>query len=430
MVGVSTENGARDVEVPRRWLPIVRIVWVVLVLLYLAMFAAGVGPYFQELSTICSGEACTGTLLASEEVALLNSVGLTQEHYAGFLTALDVAYVILSTALATLIIWRRSDNWMGILVSLTLVAFATSFLSEADLAFVRLNPGFALLNELLTSISIILFMSLFCLFPDGRFVPRSARWLVIALVLMTLVELFLLAEGQLLAPGQISQSFIVVVLLCLILGVTAQIFRYRRVSTALQRQQTKWIVFGLAATLIPIFVWSLFIELFPLQPGATRLLFFVAGLGTLLVILVLFPLSVAISILRYRLWDIDIVINRALVYGLLTGSLALAYFGSVLLLQALFRTVTGQATQLAVVLSTLAIAALFQPLRSRIQALIDRRFYRRKYDAAKALAGFATTVRDEVDLERLSAELLRVIDETMQPDNVSLWLKRPDRELR
>ncbi len=131
----------------------------------------------------------------------------------------------------------------------------------------------------------------------------------------------------------------------------------------------------------------------------------------------------AFSILRYRLWDIQVFVNRTLVYGVLTVTLALVYFGCVLLLQILFRTLTRQGSTLSVVLSTLVIAALFTPLRRRVQNIIDRRFFRRKYDAKQVLDAFAATARDEVDLDRLTAELQRVIEETVEPERVSLWLK-------
>jgi hypothetical protein len=142
----------------------------------------------------------------------------------------------------------------------------------------------------------------------------------------------------------------------------------------------------------------------------------------------LVPIAVGIAVLRYRLYDIDILINRALVYGALTAILAAIYFGGVTATQALFRTLTGQEQlpQLVVVASTLVIAALFNPLRLRIQSFIDRRFYRRKYDARRTLEAFSAKLRDETDLEALNAELVGVVSETMQPAHVSLWL-RPDK---
>jgi hypothetical protein len=138
---------------------------------------------------------------------------------------------------------------------------------------------------------------------------------------------------------------------------------------------------------------------------------------------------VGVAVLRYRLYDIDVIINRTLVYGSLTVILALVYFGGVAASQAIFRTLTGQGSTLAVVASTLAIAALFNPLRHRIQALIDRRFYRRKYDASKTLETFSAKLRDETDLDALNAELVGVVGETMRPAHISIWL-HPDPDLR
>jgi len=142
----------------------------------------------------------------------------------------------------------------------------------------------------------------------------------------------------------------------------------------------------------------------------------------------LFPIAIAVAIFRYRLYDIDIIINRALVYGALTVSLVLIYVGSVATTQTAFRLLTGQEQQpqLAVVVSTLVIAAIFSPLRRRVQGLVDRRFFRRKYDAAKTLERFGVRLRDETDLEQLNADLLSVVRETMQPEHVSLWLRSPE----
>lgn len=152
------------------------------------------------------------------------------------------------------------------------------------------------------------------------------------------------------------------------------------------------------------------------------------GLVIYPLVLLSIPVPVGIAILRYRLYDIDVVINRTLVYGTLTLSLAAVYFGLIFGLQFLFQGLFHQTNAIALVISTLAIYALFQPLRHRIQRVIDRRFYRRKYNAARTLAAFSATLRNEVDLYQLHKHLLAVVEETMQPAHVSLWLRRPDHE--
>ncbi|MDQ4076163.1 MAG: hypothetical protein M3220_07935, partial [Chloroflexota bacterium] len=200
--------------------------------------------------------------------------------------------------------------------------------------------------------------------------------------------------------------------LAMMVGMVASllslVLRYRQ-STRQVRQQIKWFAY-LVVLCAAIFLIALF------GNDMTQ------GLVNTLIIACL-PFAVALAILRYRLYDIDLIIRRTLIYTLLTAALLVVYLGSVVLLQQLFRALVGHSNQLSIVISTLAIAALFNPLRQRIQEFIDRRFYRRKYDAQKTLAAFGQTVRNEVELEQLTGELLRVIEETMQPAHVSLWLR-------
>jgi hypothetical protein len=199
-----------------------------------------------------------------------------------------------------------------------------------------------------------------------------------------------------------------------VLSASSMVVRFRR-ATGEVRQQIKW--FTLAAAFAAVSWVALTITYDTELQEVGQLLGLLSFLGI--------PLAVGTAVLRYRLYDIDVVINRTLVYGSLTATLALVYVGSVVSLQSVFRVLTGQESQLAVVASTLAIAALFNPLRRRIQSFIDRRFYRSKYDARKTLEAFSSKLREETDLEALNDDLVGVVAETMQPAHVSLWL-RPD----
>jgi len=206
----------------------------------------------------------------------------------------------------------------------------------------------------------------------------------------------------------------------------AQVYRYRRVSGPEGRQQTKWVVFGLSVMLVILVVATVPPLLAPSldDPGTPYdLALDLVSFGAVLLV----PLSFGFAILRYRLFDIDVIVNRALVYGALTISLALFYAGAVAGLQYALRALAGGGTQLAVVASTLAIATLFGPLRRSIQALIDRAFYRGKYDAGRVLGAYAARLRDETDLASLGNGLAGMVVETVQPAHVSLWLREPGR---
>lgn len=207
----------------------------------------------------------------------------------------------------------------------------------------------------------------------------------------------------------------------------AQIYHYHRVSNSHAQQQTKWVVLGTTVGLILVISTALWLG-FDSSRSSISIGYYVRRISFRIGFL-LIPLSIGIAILRYRLFDIDIIIRRTLIYSVLTLTLGVVYIGSILLSRILVAPLIG-GSDLAIVASTLAIAALFFPLRRRIQNLIDKRFYRRKYDAVKVLTAYAMTARDETDLERLTAELMRVVDETMQPEFVGLWMRDPSRPTR
>ncbi len=273
-------------------------------------------------------------------------------------------------------------------------------------------------------------------FPDGRLVSRRWRWVArLALFLcVTGAALFALSpreqEGGIVNPlgiealrpvsDLLEPAYLALYFFLWFASAASLVVRFRR-SGSLERQQIKWLAF--AASVVP--VWFLISA--PIE-AASRTLFDVLEA---LIFVALIPVAAGVAILRYRLYDIDVIINRTLVYGALTAILVVVYFGGVATTQAIFRTLTGQQEQpqLAIVVSTLIIAALFNPLRRRIQAFIDRRFYRRKYDTRKTLEAFSAKLRDETDLEALNAELVGVVRETMQPSHISLW-QRPDTPMR
>ncbi|MDQ4076035.1 MAG: hypothetical protein M3220_07290, partial [Chloroflexota bacterium] len=217
----------------------------------------------------------------------------------------------------------------------------------------------------------------------------------------------------------LTQGTTIVMVVYFLFVLATWLSSYRTSHNALERRQLRWVTWGTTVALVPYMALALIPSLFgrgvPL--GAN---FSVVGLFLCTV-----PTTFTVAILRANLFDIDRIINRTLVYTALTASLVLVYLSSVILLETVFRTLTDQSSQITIVTSTLGIAALFNPLRHRIQEFIDQRFYRRKYDAQQVLAAFGQTVRDEVDLERLTGELLAVIEETMQPAHVSLWLREP-----
>ncbi len=366
----------------------------------------------------------------------------------------DIGPLLLAAELAILTVgaWvaaRRPGNPIGWILlaaalSLTLGDFADGYATRGLLAQPGSRPGAAVMAWLSESAhgptSLGAFALVFLLFPEGQ--PLSPRWrpvVWLTAAITPLVGLIALKPGPLSdypllnnpfglngaagrVVGAIADVAFFLMLLALLLAAVSLLLRFRR-ARGDERQQLKWFASGsaflaVAFLVAPVIWFTPGLNNTPLWP----LLFAVA--------LVAVPVSAGVAILKYRLYDLDLIIRRTLVYTVLSGLLLFVYFGSVVVLQTLLRPLTGlQQSPLIIVVSTLSIAALFNPLRHRIQDLIDRAFYRRKYDAALVLAAFRDSARDEVALNPLVEHLLQAADQAVRPEHVSLWLKPAEQDL-
>ena len=395
-----------------RKLTAARIIWAVLVLTSLSMFAWGMVERFrQPLNEGCQIVECNPIDLTTEDLAVLPGAAASSSALAWAVVTVNLIWNLTYLGAALLIMSRRSDDWIALLVSFTLIALGSVAFSPANSILLVTQPWVSPIVDSLETLGYFSLLFLLLAFPDGRFSPRWTRWTIPFLLLILLPDPFLIAS-------------LIAIFGFLALAIYSQVHRYRHVSNALQHQQAKWVAVGLVSQLIVMGSWIFVATQYPADvPSTARTMTLLVILPIVIILGSLFPISVTVAILRYRLWDIDLVINRTLVYGTLTGVLVLVYFASVVLLQILLRGLTGQESPLAVVASTLVIAALFNPLRRRIQAVIDRRLYRRKYNANRTLEAFGRAVRDEVDLNELSASLLEIVDQSVQPERMTLWLK-------
>jgi hypothetical protein len=397
--GVNANQDAPNTPLRGRWLLAARAGWIGVATLTLGLATAGLVVAFNRPDLIRQPSVR----------AALQQAGVPNQ------ATIVVAFIIplgVAAAIGLLIFWRRSDDWAAMLFSLTLVASCIIPI-RSDWALDRAVPWLQLPIQFVWLLANFLFLIMLFVFPDGRFVPRWTRLLgAAAIPAAVLVDLSQESSKVRLGLTALIWSLFWGV------GLYAQVYRYRHVSGPVQRQQTKWV--ALAFGLIVVFL--LLGIVIPLVVVDAASGWFVWALPALAAVFPLLPASVGVAILRHHLYDIDRLLSRTLTYGLLTVVLGLVYAGAVVVLgQAL--NPRGGYSSLAVAASTLLIAALFQPARRRIQDRVDRRFNRRRADAAKTIEAFSARLREHVDLDTLSAELLGVVDQTMQPTKASLWLR-------
>jgi len=372
---------------------------------------------FAFAQTVCPPVGCDGDLgnLTVESAALLGRWQITPARFAVITTGISLLIALVFCAVG-LLIFLRAQGRIAYFLSLALVLYGTLPLGAGA------EPQNAAVFFLYSTYNYLLFVSLvlgFYLFPNGRFVPAWSRWIALALFVTEFFYSYF--PDAPFSPHNIFPPLELAIWVgALALIPLAQIYRYWRVSSRVERQQTKWVVAGLTLVLLGV---TLLYAANALLPPPSSLLIEPFTLALLNLTFVFIPITLAIAMLRYRLFDIDILLRRTLLYSLLTLALAVVYFGSVIVLQRVFGSITDQESQLAVAISTLGIALLFLPLRRKLQGSIDRRFYRRKYDAEQALGSFAARCRDETEVEALVEELRLVLQQTMQPAGVSVWLK-------
>jgi hypothetical protein len=405
------------------WLLIARAACIIFTSSAILLFFFSLRTYYAQLVIVCPtlpGCSFAGQLSQST-LPWFQSIHLSVSTYAVIYLTLAMLNALLSLIIGIVIVWRlwgTSNEVMGLLTAFVLILWGT--IDNANGDFANFSPTIPFFLQTVGTIGFILFWpalgTFLLIFPTGRFVPRWT-WIIILLWVIQIPLYGLLQYGSPLLFA--AERFIVY-------GSSFAVlyWRYLHLFTYPQKQQTKWMLYGL----VPFYLIYLLYGALQSIPAlnAPSSLYLVIGPIFILLIHLMVPLGVGIAMLRYRLWDIDILINRTLVYSTLTISLALVYAGLIIGLQYLLRGMISQNNDVAIVVSTLAIAALFQPLRHRIQAIIDRRFYRRKYDAAKIVEVFSATLRNEVDLNQLREHLLTVVQDTMQPSHISLWLREPE----
>jgi hypothetical protein len=428
-------------EPPARQLFLVRCLWLLSAPVLIALTCFFLPLQVSLVQTVCTSDNCSSFQPNPGTLHDLEQLGLSLNAATVIIVSIIGACALTWFVIAVIIARKNFSNWFALSVSLLALIQMAMAARPPDLLHSQATatPWLWVVIAILIALDDTIYVIVGTLFPNGRLTPRWTRlillsWLVIGLPCNLLANL----------PSPLPlewQNWLGIVssycwLLCIAAIIVAQIYRYRRLYRPVERQQTKWVLFFGGIALLEQATGESLSLIFPalFAPGSLYSLFYYPITKLFLTLL---GLSLLFAMLRYRLWDIGRIINRTLVYGSLTGLLALVYFGLVIALQSVVHVLTGQVSQTPVVIvaSTLAIAALFQPLRHRIQAIIDRRFYRRKYDAAKTLEAFSATLRNEVDLSQLSEHLITVVQETMQPTHISLWLlpaeqkNRPDRQM-
>jgi hypothetical protein len=384
---------------------VLRLAWVIIVFLALGLFVAAIPVRFNELLTVTSAGNLATAQLALQEADLLNASGFSLSLYALYFIAVETIFATVFATIGLIVFIRKSDNWLAAFISMTLNTFG-AIIPATIRALDSPESGLEWLVHLIQVLGWGSFFTFFYIFPNGRFVPHWTRTGPLLFVGWAIAWLLFPIANLFTWPLPLAMF---VLLALFTSGAITQIYRYTRVSNVTQRLQTKWVVFGFSGATAGILVFLVSVFFLPplQQPGSSRIALMMIGIPFFAVCLSLIPTSIGIAIQRYRLWAIDPLINRTLVYGMLTAILAGTYSASITFSQKMFIVLTGEKSDGAIVLTTLVLTSMFTPVKLRLQEFVDTRLKRAA--TIRSLQAFGDQVRlfvEMIDANQITQRLL------------------------
>jgi hypothetical protein len=422
-----------------------RVIWILLAVLTIGVYTAALPSHWTELST-------RGSYFDMS----LGQIGFSVNFYAIYTLGIQAITIFIYAITALVIFFARSNNRMTLLISFGLLTIGTAAYPTLNI-FSEAHPQWRIPVIIIQAVGLGSMLLVFYLFPDGRFVPKWTRPLAVIWVIWVLFWVSspttLTLSGENLPtslkmmwtmvfrinPERIANwynqvrlySLGAILTIWISSGIFAQVFRYRHISTPAEKQQSKWVVFGLSAAAIGYLVVVLiFGPPSEIHPGTMGIIFALASNTLISICLILVPLTIGSSILRFRLWDVDFLINQTLVYSALTLFVSLFYVADVFILQAIFRAVTGRTSDVAIVVTTLLIALLFQPLRHRMQNFVDKMFFREKVDFRQAFTDFSIEIRTIIELPELLNVLIGRVTNLLHVQHGAVYLYTPEKKFK
>jgi signal transduction histidine kinase len=405
-----------------RLLVLARAVWVIVAIITLILFVASIPTAFAQLQTVCSASECVYGQLSREGLRALQGLGLSPGFYAAYVVTLDVIFAAAYVVVAALLFWRRPADRMALFVSLALLTFGTATFTDTMDVLAAEPSVWRLPDVILQAVGTIAFGLFLYLFPDGRFVPRWTGPVALAWVVWQLSD-YLLAPST--APeGNGSSVWVVLAVWIVALGtaVYAQSYRYRRVSGPVERQQIKWVVFGISAALSGFLGTNVTLAVLAPVPDSPKVpLAHLAGHAISYSFMLLIPISIGIAILRYRLFDIDFIINRTIVYAALTAGVIGVY---VLVVGSVGAVLRGQGNLLVSILAAGLVAVLFQPVRERLQRAVNHLMYGKRDDPYAVLSHLGQRLESTLAPDEVLPAVTRTVREALKLPYAEVQLRR------